>query len=107
MSRRIVRRALAVLALAWALLLWSPAHSEAAGFTGSSWEVGSLWEQALSWFQGLWSQPAETAERPAATEKSIGTPVPTETGSSDVTVSEEYPLHGTRIERGGAMDPNG
>ena len=104
MSRRIVRRTLAVLALAWALLLWAPAHSEAAGFTtNSSWEIGSLWEQALSWLQSLWSQPAETA----ATEKSTGTPFPTATGTSDVTITEEYPLHGTKIERGGAMDPNG
>src|ERR1043166_10250902 len=100
MSRRIVRRTLAVLALAWALLLWAPAHSEAAGFTSSGLEIGSLWEQALSWLQSLWSQPAETA----ATEKSTGTPLPTETGTSDVTITEDHPLQGMKLERSGALD---
>jgi hypothetical protein len=103
MSRRIVRRTLAVLALAWVLLLWAPAHSEAAGFTSSSWEIGSLWEQALSWLQSVWSQPAETA----ATEKATGTLVPTETGASDVTITEEDPFERFKVERSGALDPNG
>ncbi len=107
MSRRIVQRIVAVLALTWALLLWAPARSEAAGFAGSGWEVGSLWEQALSWWQGLWAPPAAETKRPASREKSTATPVPSTTGTSDVTITEENPLQSLRGERGGAMDPNG
>lgn len=106
MSRRIFQRTLAVLALAWALLLWVPAQSEAAGFAGSNWEVGSLWEHALSWWQGLWAPPAAETERPASREKTTGTPIPS-TSTGDVTVTEENPLQNLRSERGGAMDPNG
>ncbi len=108
MSRRIVQRIVAVLALTWALLLWAPAQSEAAGFAGSGWEMGSLWEQALSLWQGLWAQPAaETAKRPVGREKSTATPVPSTTGTSDVTITEENPLQSLRGERSGALDPNG
>ena len=107
MSRMIVQRTLAVLALAWALLLWVPAQSEAAGFSaGSNWQVGSLWEQALSWWQGLWAQPAETTRRPASREKTTGTPT-SSTSTGDVTTTEESPLQSLWGERGGAMDPNG
>lgn len=108
MSRRIVQRIVAVLALTWALLLWAPARSEAAGFASSSWEAGSLWEQALSWWQGLWAQPAaETIKRPASREKSTATPVPSMTGTNDVTITDENPLQSLRGERSGALDPNG
>jgi hypothetical protein len=106
MSRRIIQRSLAVLALAWALLLWAPAQSEAAGFAGSNWQVGSLWEQALSWWQGLWAQPAAETRPPASREKSTGIPT-SSTSTGDVTVEEETLFGTLRGERGGAMDPNG
>lgn len=107
MSRRIFQRTLAVLALAWALLLWVPAQSEAAGFAGSNWEVSSLWEQALSWWQGLWAQPAAETERPASREKTTGTPIPSSTSTGDATGTEESSLQNLRTERSGALDPNG
>src|SRR5688572_14486675 len=54
MSRRNLRRTLAVSALASTLTLCAPLRTEAAGF--EVWQMASLWERGWSWLAGLWEK---------------------------------------------------
>ncbi len=99
MSRRNLRRALAVSALALTLTLWAPVRTEAASF--EAWEMASLWERGWSWLAGLWEKQGPmidpngspgNQEPPSSPNGGTGSnPVP-EDGSGD---------------QGPMIDPNG
>jgi len=98
MSRRNLRRALAVSALALTLTLWAPLRTEAAGF--EVWEVASLWERGWAWLAGLWEKEGPMID-PNGSPGSGG-PGLNPSGNG----SEPTPGEG-QTDEGPMIDPNG